>query len=193
MLFSNTLPVRSCLIAAFALASASAAFGAAKAPAFGWGKAGVSYEQYRADALACAQLGFASDVDDTAPVVALRDASQRMESMEKSLPGAAQSAAASASGGAVDTSRMVAIAQDIEFVRSSARPAHQIKELKEVIFETIRGCMTAYGYVRFRLLGSQRDAYAKASDDKADEARKYLYSLASDPAVLESQLAPLDE
>jgi len=156
----------------------------AKAPTTSWAKAGVSLEQYRADALECGSRGLATDVSQSKPVAVLRKASEQLDLAENSLQAASNSAPPTQ--GSAPSMDLAMRAQSIETVRRSARPAQQVKQIKEIMFVTVRQCMVEHGYTRIALTEQQRAGYEKVPGNSA-ERLKYLHALASDPAVVESQ------
>ena len=83
------------IAAALALTVGSASAKLA-APQRAWGKAGVTYEQYRADALECGQQALAVDIDHSLPVNKLRQASKELGAMDQGLASAASNAPANA-------------------------------------------------------------------------------------------------
>jgi hypothetical protein len=139
---------------------------------FSWGKAGVSYEQYRADVLECGTAGLNTKIDDTAPVAELRKGTRQLEDVDNRM--------SSQQG---DMANNIAERQAIE---RSIQPGQQVLRIKEIMFETIRQCMIDHQYVRFALTDQQQAEYRKVSGGPANRA-KYIHSLASDPAILESQ------
>lgn len=160
----------------------------AKAPATGWAKAGVSLEQYRADALECGTRGLATNIDDSEPVGVLRKATRELESLDAGF-NSSGGQASSATGSSAENDA-ISRAQDIDTVKATARPNQQIKRIKEIMIATARTCMAEHGYTRFALTEGQRAGYDKVSGGSPEHIR-YLHALASDPAVLESQKQPL--
>ena len=72
----TALPTKILILLAAALGSAAAA----RQPAVSWGKPGISYEAYRADATACLREAARTDLSGTEPAEALILASRRIES-----------------------------------------------------------------------------------------------------------------
>src|SRR5436853_7853413 len=66
------------LIALAAAAGLAGAAMAANAPQTSWGKAGVSFDDYRSDATACLRVAAGTDLTGTEPANALVLASRRM-------------------------------------------------------------------------------------------------------------------
>jgi hypothetical protein len=126
---------RSGALALAALAIAGPAQ-AADAPRHAWGKAGVSYDQYREEAYQCAMAGLETDIADTEPVERLRSASRQMEAIARR-----QGAGNSADPVAAD----VRYAQDVEAVRNSAQAEQQVAAVKKILFSAMQQCMMQSG------------------------------------------------
>ena len=171
---------RALLLAAAAIA-ATPAQAADEAPLRAWGKAGVSYDQYRDEAYACAEYGLNTDVSDTEAVAALRSATRRMEAADSQF---------SASASADPMEAGIRHAQEAAAIRAAARPELQVQAVKEIIFAATQRCMAELGYTLFALTEEQRSEMAEM---KKQERRVYLHRLASDRAILEQQRAPLSE
>ena len=167
------------MIAATGFAAGAAQ--SADAPKHAWGKAGVSYDQYRDEAYDCAMFGLSSDIANTEPVEKLRSATRQMEALD-----ARQSVASAGDPVAAG----IRHAQDVEAVRSSTRPEQQVKEVKKILFSAMQQCMIQRGYTRFALTEAQRSEMAKFKDG-SQERREYLHKLASDAAIVEQQKQPL--
>ena len=175
--------LRNCLLVIAAMPFGAATAQAAEAPRFAWGKAGVSYDQYREEAYQCAMAGLETDIADTEPVERLRSATRQMEALE-GRQGAGNSADPVAAG--------VRYAQDVEAVRNAARAEQQVEAVKKILFSAMQQCMIQRGYTRFALTEEQRGEIAKF-EDGSQERRAFLHKLASDAAILEEQKQPLPE
>lgn len=155
------------------------------APQTVWAKAGVSYEQYRGDALECAQQGLASDIDNSQEVKTLARASQQLEGIDAS--GQTSSGRSTGSTGQPD---MVAAATDRaieqQTIIAAAQPERQYAGIKEKMFVVVRSCMIKHGYAKIVLTENQRKEYVGIKGG-ADIRRAYIHKLASDPHVLETQ------
>lgn len=156
-----------------------------------WGKAEVSYQQYRADALDCGHTGLATDIDHSDPVNTLRSASNEIEALDNRpmYVDVFKSGSGTASGGGaqVDANEVVERVHDEQAIAQSARPKEQYARIKQLMFVTIRRCMVEHGYTRFTLNDGQRAALHNIRDKAA--RRDFLYRLASDPVVLTKQKA----
>ena len=68
----------------------------------------------------------------------------------------------------------------------SVRPDERSKSLKQLLVSKTEQCLVGRGYSKFELTEDQRHALRKLKAG-SDERRAYLYSLASNPAVLQNQ------
>jgi len=149
-------------IAFVAALAIGAAASAAHRPALSWGKPGVSYETYRADATACLRAAAATDLTGTEPAQALVLASRRVATAAAADPWS--------------------VAEAID----AARPDLRIHQARDIMQARLDHCLEEHGYRRFALTDAQRRQLAHY--DMAAPARQaYLHSLASDPQVLASQ------
>jgi hypothetical protein len=174
-------PFRTCALALAAMAFAPTPAQAADAPKVAWGKAGVSYDQYRNEAYECAIVGLDTNIDNSEPVEKLRSATRQLEALD-ARQGVASSTDPMGAG--------IRHAQDIAAVQNSARPEQQFKEVKKILFSAMQQCMAQRGYIRFALTEDQRSEFAKFKDG-SQERRVYLHKLATDPAILQQQKLPL--
>lgn len=150
-----TLPI-------LALVAALGSAADARRPAHSWGKAGVSYEEYRADATSCLRAAAATDLTGTEPAEALVLASRRIETAMNSDPWT------------------VAQATDM------ARPDLTIRQARNIIQDRLNQCLIAHGYQRFQLSEGQRRQLSHFGV-RQPERQAYLHRLASDPRILASQ------
>ena len=149
-------------IAFVAALAIGAAASAAHRPALSWGKPGVSYETYRADATACLRAAAATDLTGTEPAQALVLASRRVATAAAADPWS--------------------VAEAID----AARPDLRIHQARDIMQARLDHCLEEHGYRRFELTDAQRRQLSHY--DLAAPARQvYLHSLASDPQVLASQ------
>jgi hypothetical protein len=146
------------LAATAGLGSASAA----SRPTLSWGKSGVSYEAYRADATACLRAAASTDLTGTEPAEALVLASRRIETAMNSDP------------------------WSVAEVTDMARPDLRIRQARDIIQARLNHCLVAHGYSRFRLTDAQR-RQLNHFNLRQPERQVYLHSLASDPQILASQ------
>jgi hypothetical protein len=150
------------VLIALAAAASLAGMAAAARPALSWGKPGVSFETYRADATACLRAAASTDLTGTEPAEALVLASRRVETALNSDPWS--------------------VAQAID----AARPDLSIRQARDIIQARLDHCLVEHGYRRFALTDAQRRQLGHFSL-RQPERQVYLHSLASDPQVLASQ------
>jgi len=191
--------MRASLAVSAALLAAAPAVGAT-APQVSWGKLGVSFDQYRADAVACGRAGYYRDVSDTDAARVFRNASHQFDTITDS--GAApvsmwETTMLDASAGASHNSRVeqapvlaVERSQRVGQLVASTQPEKRMAEVRVFLEEAVTSCLTERGYTRFRLTKEQR---AKLSHLRlgSPERHAYLFSLATNPEVLAKQVAPL--
>src|SRR4051812_28772173 len=150
------------VLTALAAAGLCGAAAAATRPALTWGKPGVSFEDYRADATACLRAAVATDLTGTEPAEALALASRRIETAMNTDP------------------------WSVAEVTDMARPDLRIREARDIIQARLNECLVAHGYHRFRLTDAQRrqlNHFGMAQPER----QVYLHSLASDPQILANQ------
>lgn len=154
---------------------------AAPAPETSWGKPGVSFEDYRADAARCLNLVERVDLSGTEPARVLATASRRIED---ALP---QAGPAPTESSEVPSEYMLA-SQRIARIVEQARPEHRIRQARDILQVAMSECLTILGYRRFRLTEEQQRQLARLRTGRAAR-HAFLHSLASDPRVLEAQRA----
>jgi hypothetical protein len=174
-------------IAAFVLADLCAAPAAAQ-PGGSWGKAGVSFADYRADAMACLRQAAATDLGGTEPARALVLASRRIEIGQSSdytpMINGAGGLAPATGRPSFDPSSETALR--VSQARAAARVDQRIAEARDILEARLELCLAERGYHRFRLTSEQRrrlDRYPV----RAPERQTYLHGLASDPRILAAQ------
>jgi hypothetical protein len=150
---------------------------AAKHEAVSWGKAGVSFDQYRNDAVQCGRKGYYRDVSHTDAAQVFKTATRRLENNDAQM----QSAAIAGD----DYGTMNAVAQSANIVEST-RPDQRMKEVRTLLNETVANCLAARGYSRFRLTEAQQRRLGHLRRG-TPQRHEFLYSLASDPAILTAQ------
>jgi hypothetical protein len=126
-----------------------------------WGKAGVTYKQYREDAITCGHVAWHEDVSGTKAAQVFRTATRRLESDGVS---------------AVDSARIV----------ESVRPEMRLREVRGLQYEVLGQCLRDRGYVRFQLNDEQQRKLRKLRSGKS-ERHRYLHSLGSDGRVIAAQ------
>lgn len=148
-----------------------------------WGKAGVSFDQYRSDAIECGRAGVHIDIANTAPVQALKRGTREMEANDQG----AQAYSAGATPEQI-MDQTVVLANQYQRIREHTRADVRVAEVKGMMLTETETCLTARGYSRFRLTEDQHRHLAHLRVGKP-ERHDYLYRLASDPAVLARQAA----
>ena len=145
---------------------------ASSAPKESWGKAGVSLDQYREDAVMCGRQAYSLDVSDTPAAKALVRASSLIENLPSNIN---ETALQPVSG-----------VEAITMAVQGARPEQRFREIAVLQKSTLEKCLTSLGYVRFRLTEEQRGHLSKLHAG-TPERHAYLHSLASDPKILSTQ------
>lgn len=160
---------RMCLPLAVLLAAGLAdAASAAPRPQQSWGKAGVSFEDYRKDAVECGRSAYYADVSQTEQAQAFVRGTRQLESTD---------------GMPLD---MLELARRYGQIQQSVRPERRIRELREGLQQVLEICLTKRGYSRFALTDEQRRKLGRLKKG-SPERHRFLHSLASNPQVLRMQ------
>jgi hypothetical protein len=162
-------------IALLLLASSAAS---APAPKDSWGKVGVTFGQYRRDSIDCATEGYYTDVSDSTAAKTLVIASRRLDNLS--------GAGVAIAPGADPMDQAIQFANDNQRIVDQARPEKQFHDVKNILQSVVERCLIGRGYSRFRLTNDQRRKLTKLKFG-SEKRRAYLYSLASNPAVLQNQ------
>jgi hypothetical protein len=125
-----------------------------------WGKAGVSLEDYWTDSATCGHQAAQIDLSGTAPGKALVIASRMSQDITES-------------------SAMITAAR-------IGAPEIQWNRAATIMKRALESCLANRGYVKFKLTKGQSH-HLKKLELGSLERRRYLYRLASDPAVLRAQ------
>ena len=141
---------------------------AAPRPQQSWGKAGVSLEDYRNDAVECASMAYYSDVSGSPQARAFIRGTKQFESID-GLP--------------MD---MYEMARRYGQIEQSVRPERQMHQLQIGMQQVVDICLERRGYSRFALTEAQRKKLGKLKKGSA-ERHRYMHALASDPAILRAQ------
>jgi len=139
----------------------------APSPSESWGKAGVTYDQYRLDAFGCSSEGYNFDISQTEAAQAFIDASRRLETEI---------------GSGVDP-------YSYQTIVNNARPDVLLHDIKHLQLSVVEQCLVKRGYTKFRLNDQQRDRLKKLKVGST-ERHMYLYTLGTDPKVLSAQFEP---
>jgi hypothetical protein len=161
-----------------ALLAAPPALAVTRVPHDSWGKAGVSLDQYRADAAACTARGYFKDISGT-------EAAKDFVRASRELDSATQSNFQPMPGENPIEAEMI-YAGHMEAIVHSIRPEKRMAEIAALQQQVVDSCLVAHGYRRFRLSDAQRHDLAKLAIGSTAR-RHYLFRLASDPAVLTQQ------
>lgn len=143
-----------------------------------WGKAGVSFDDYRSDAMLCARHAVAMDISET-------EAAQTMVAASQSVDSAA-SGAWITTPSPTDQAAMTSPNLDINRTASAYRADRQFRAISDLQYETLAVCLRQLGYRQFRLTREQQRELRRLRHGSS-ERRLYLHRLASSPDVLERQ------
>jgi len=160
---------------------------AAPAPKESWGKVGITLAQYRRDSIECGLQGYYTDISETADAQAFVKASQQLDAV---TTGASAPMTIDSNPMGPDSTNIgeqaAGYAQQQQHIVDSVRPDERYKSLKQLLVSKAEQCLVGRGYSKFELTEEQRHALRKLKAG-SDERRAYLYSLASNPAVLHNQ------
>jgi hypothetical protein len=160
---------------------------AAPAPKESWGKAGVTLAQYRRDALSCGLNGYYTDISKTDDAKAFVKASNQLDAVTS---GASAPMTLESNAAGPDITNMAeqaaGFADQQQHIVDSVRPDERYRSIKKTLVSNDEQCLASRGYSKFALTGQQRKALSKLKAG-SDARRAYLYSLATDPNVLQSQ------
>jgi hypothetical protein len=162
----------------------------APAPKESWGKAGITLAQYRQDALDCGLKGHYTDISKTDDAKAFVKASKQLDAVTSGGASTPMTVESSATGPNTTNSidQAVQYAGQQQRIVDSIRPDERFKSIKKTLVSNDEQCLAGRGYSKFELTDEQRKAVSKLKAG-SDARRLYLYNLASDPAVLQSQKA----
>jgi hypothetical protein len=146
-------------------------------PQESWGKAGVSFEDYRNDAVECGRLAYYADISETDHAKAFVSATKRLEAADDH---------GMAAIGEDDMYRLAQLGARSEQIRASIRPEKRMRELHAGLVQVVEICLEERGYSRFALTDEQRKELGKLKKGSAQRHR-FMHALASDPQVLRTQ------
>ena len=178
--------MRRLLMVSLLLVPASAAI-SAPAPQESWGKAGISPAQYRQDALECGLQGHYLDISKTDDARAFVKASRQLDTITTGASAPTTTGASATGPNSTDSvDQAVRYAQQQQHIVDSVHPEQRFRNIKQTLLAKDDQCLMQRGYSKFRLTDDQRRRLSKLKAG-SDGRRAYLYSLASNPAVLQSQ------
>jgi hypothetical protein len=152
-----------------------------------WGKAGVSIDQYRTDAISCGRLGYYMDVSNTEAAHVFKDATGALESNEADLQSQAEMPLA---GNPMDDPRylyrVMGIVSRSARIVENTRPAERMKDVGNLMQAKVDDCLRERGYTRFKLTTGQRKHLGQLHLGSV-ERHVYLYQLGTNPDVLRAQ------
>ena len=148
-----------------------------------WGKAGVSFDDYRADAIACAVEAVNLDIADTRAARRLVAASRALEASDNQT-GATPATIDPRSGPA--SGSPISLGADYARQRDVYQPDRQFTAIGELQQQTLDNCLARRGYSPFRLTREQK-SHLRQMDRGSDVRRHYLHSLAANAEVLRTQ------
>lgn len=158
---------------------------AAPAPQDSWGKPRVSLVQYRQDAIDCAEQGYYLDISRTDDAKEFVRATRELNS----VPGPVISQTVGTGPGSTNSVDVMADFANIQaHIVENVRPDQRFKNIKQMQLAKTDQCLVQRGYSKFHLTDEQRHRLSKLKFG-SDERRQYLYGLASNPTVLQSQAA----
>ena len=150
-----------------------------------WGKPGVTFAQYRSDSEECALKAASADVANTDAaktlVTASRDLERASDLVSSSYTSGSTETTLSGSSGVIGGG-----AGAYQHSMDKYRPEQQFAAIKKFQYDLLEQCLTASGYVHFRLTKNQigRLKHMRAG---SDERRVYLHRLSSDASVIAAQ------
>lgn len=162
---------------------------AAPAPQQSWGKAGITLDQYRQDALECGLKGYYTDVSGTTDAKELVRASRQLDNLQSTFAPGTSTASGNALDGADLTQQMGQYAASQQHIIEGVRPDQRYRNIKQTLESATAQCLEQRGYSKFTLTEEQRHQLSKLKSG-SDQRRAYLYSLATNSAILKSQGAP---
>jgi len=165
-------------IAIAALLSAVPALAQTRVPRDSWGKAGISLDQYRADAASCSAQGYFKDISDTKAAKDFARASRELDSAMQSnfqpMP----------NENPIEAEMIYA--GHMEAIVHGIRPEIRMAEIATIQQKVVDTCLITRGYRRFRLSDAQRHELARLAIGSMAR-RQYLFQLARNPVVLTAQ------
>lgn len=159
---------------------------AASAPEESWGKAGISFDQYRSDAVECGREGYYLDISETADAKEFVKASRQLDTINGLTPTGTTNVGPNGQVTSNEVDQMARFAATQQHVIDNVRPDQRFRSIKQTLQTTTDNCLLKRGYSKFYLTDEQRHRLRKLKAG-SDERHNYLYRLASNPAVLDRQ------
>ena len=182
--------MRSMFAISLPLATLASSAVSAPAPTESWGKAGITLAQYRQDALECGLKGYYTDISQTQDAKEFVRASRELDTVSAGAMGPSTTGSNSTGPSNNNSIEQAAQYADLQqHIVESVRPDERMRSIKKTLVANDQQCLVHKGYSKFVLTDDQRHALRRLKAG-SDERRAYLYSLASNPAVLQSQRAP---
>jgi hypothetical protein len=169
--------MKSILFAAGAALALCACATTTSSPPTSWGKAGVSKQDYGNDVGMC--TGIASQVGSGSGVNTAGGVSGRNS-------GAGGSGAAPGSSGTVAGGTYQGMASSDYAQRAATQQRSQEMAAKRAQTDAYKSCLAERGYKEFTLSAEQR-AHLATLKAGSNEYHEYLYSLGTDPAVVNAK------
>jgi hypothetical protein len=162
----------------------------APAPVESWGKAGIALAQYRQDALECGLKGYYTDIAKTQDAKEFVRASRELDTVSAGAMGPSTTGSNGTGPAMSDSLDQAARYADMQqHIIEGVRPDQRMRNIKKTLIANDQQCLVQRGYSKFVLTDDQRHALHRLKAG-SDERRAYLYSLATNPAVLQGQRAP---
>ena len=144
-------------------------------PVVTWGKAGVSFEEYRADSIACATEAYYLDISNSTAAQRLVAASRQFQSIDDNRPNPQTRP--------LRSDEIANFAADQGSTMSHYRADRQFDAIADIQQHNLDSCLIHRGYHQFRLTESQQQQLRRLGRG-SDERRLYLHRLAADAEVL---------
>ncbi|WP_188658268.1 hypothetical protein [Sphingomonas metalli] len=149
-----------------------------------WGKAGIDFDQYRRDAIDCGTGGATADISQREDTRQVLDGTRRQDQAIDQA-NARSTTMGAQDGRSLDPEEFDRMMRDYSSIyQRSIRGG--IKGTQRFMQDRVVTCLRSRGYVPFRLNKAQTHARDKLRVGTM-ERRRFLYELASDPAVLQAQ------
>jgi hypothetical protein len=165
---------------------------AAPAPTESWGKAGVSFDQYRQDTVECGREGYYLDIAETTDAKEFVRASRQLDTLNGMTSPGTTSIGPNGQVSTDSVDQMARFAATQRHIIEGVRPDQRYRNIKQTLQATTDRCLVGRGYSKFALTDDQRHRLRKLKVGSA-ERHTYLFKLASDPTILSTQAIRLPE